>query len=887
MATPMALSSGAKLGPYEIQGPLGAGGMGEVYCALDTRLDRTVAVKILPSHLSENPEARQRFEREARAISSLNHPNICALYDVGHQDGTDFLVMELVEGETLEHRLAKGPLPSEQTLRYAAQVADALAKAHKKGFTHRDLKPSNIMLTKSGAKLMDFGLAKQQARPLATALTEATVEESKLTGEGMIVGTFQYMAPEQLEGKEADARTDIFALGEVMYEMVTGKPAFSGKSRASLIASILTNDPPPITQLQPMASPAVERVVRKCLAKDPDERWQSAGDLASELNWILAAGSQAGAAAPQFIPRKLRDRAIWTGALVALTFLAAYVGWQSRSGEGRNSPVHLAVTLPAGNVLINTSTEPMAITPDGSAIVYVAVGEDRKTQLYLRKLDSFESTPIAGTEDATNPSFSPNGEWLVFGTSDGKLKKVLLRGGSPVVVTDEAVLGGSWGGDDSIYFIESPTSGIYAVPAGGGQPRQLTHTGSTPDDRFHLWPKALPGNSGIIFTVWTGRSFNEARIEGVSFKTGKRKVLIEGGTDGRYLSNGYLAYARNGTLFVVAFDPERLEVKGAPVSVLEGVMSGAANGDADFAVSANGTLVFEPGTLTSFQHNLVWMDRSGKATNITAEVRPYTSPAISPDGKRIALTLEGSSFDVWVYDPERDTLTRVSFGGDDYRPHWSPDGKMIAYDSSKSGAQQVHVKNGIVQGTETVVTAGPENKELYGWTPDGREVMFGRQNKDTGWDLYAAAVAGDHKVRPLVEAQFNQNGARLSPDGKWLAYVSDESGQPQVFVQAMSDPSIRAQVSSDGGIDPRWAGNSSELFFLSKNQLMSVKFSHGGALNPGKPVILFEDKRPWSGYDVAADGRLVVARAADEKGTGTQINVVLHWFEEMKQEQRK
>jgi len=883
----MALSSGAKLGPYEIQTPLGAGGMGEVYRARDTRLDRTVAVKILPSHLSENAEARQRFEREARAISSLNHPNICALYDVGHQDGTDFLVMELVEGETLEQRLARGPLPSEQTLRYAAQIADALAKAHKKGFTHRDLKPSNIMLTKSGAKLMDFGLAKQQARPLVRALTEVTAEESKLTGEGMIVGTFQYMAPEQLEGKEADARTDVFALGEVMYEMVTAKPAFSGKSRAGLIASILTNDPPPITQLQPLASPAVERVIRKCLAKDPDERWQSASDLASELNWILMAGSQAGAAAPGIRSRKQRERAIWIGALVASAMLAAYLGWQGRHGERSGDPMRLAVTLPAGKVLANASVEPMVITPDGSAIVYAAVGDNRKSQLYLRKLDSFESTPIAGTEDAASPFLSPNGEWLGFITNDNKLKKVLLRGGSPAAVADTASLGGSWGDDDTIYFPKSVTSGIYAAPAGGGQPRQLTHTGSTPDDRFHLWPKALPGNKGIIFTVWTGRSFNEARIEGLLFKTGQRKVLVEGGTDGRYLSNGYLAYARNGTLFVVAFDPERLEVKGAPVPVLEGVMSGAANGDADFAVSNNGTLVYEPGTLTSFRYNLAWMDRSGKATNVTGEVRPYAFPAVSPDGQRIALVLQGSSFDVWVYDPARDTLTKVSFGGDDYRPHWSPDGKMIAYDSSKSGAQQVYVKNGIVQGTETVVTDGPENKELYGWTPDGREVIFGRQNKDTGWDLYAAAVGGDHKVRPLVEAPFNQNGARLSPDGKWLAYVSDESDQPQVFVQAMSDPSIRAQVSSDGGTDPRWARSSNELFFLSKNQLMSVKLSPGGALNPGKPVVLFEDKRPWAGYDVAADGKLVVAREADEKGTGTQINVVLHWFEEMKQEQRK
>jgi eukaryotic-like serine/threonine-protein kinase len=373
----------------------------------------------------------------------------------------------------------------------------------------------------------------------------------------------------------------------------------------------------------------------------------------------------------------------------------------------------------------------------------------------------------------------------------------------------------------------------------------------------------------------------------LEFKTGKRKALIEGGTDGRYLSNGYLAYARNGTMFVVAFDPERLEVKGEPVPVVEGVKIGASNGDADFAVSNNGTLVFQPGTLTSFQNNLLWMDRSGKTTSITEEVRPYTFPAISPDGKRIALILQGSSFDVWVYDLERDTLTKVSFGADDYRPHWSPDGKMIAYDSSKSGHQQVYVKRSVAQSAEIMVTDGPESKELYGWTPDGHEIIFGRLNKDTGWDLYAAQVEGDHKVRPLVEAPFNQKGARLSPDGKWLAYVSDESGQPEVFVQAMSDPNTRAQISSDTGADPRWSPSGKELFFLSKGRVMSVKFASGNMLEPSKPVVLFEDKRAWSGYDVAADGRLVVAREAENKGIGNQINVVLHWFDEVKRAAQK
>jgi len=881
----MPLAPGTHLGPYEITTPLGAGGMGEVYRARDTRLERSVAIKILPEQLSKDPTRKQRFEREAKTISSLNHPHICTLHDIGSQDGIDYLVMECVEGETLAKRLEKGPLPLEQVLKYGAQIADALDKAHRAGIVHRDLKPGNIMLTSTGAKLLDFGLAKPAAA-LVSGITQTVT--TPVTQEGTIVGTYQYMSPEQVEGKEVDGRSDIFSLGAVFYEAVTGKRAFEGKSQLSVASAILEKEPAPITLTKPLTPSALDHAIKKCLAKSADERWQSASDLASELNWILADGSQqAAAAAPRIRLRKQRERTILIGAGVALALLAAYLGWQRGRGEYDNGAVHLAVALPAGKVLPNNSIEPVAITPDGSAIVYAAAGDDRRAQLYLHKLSSFEDTPIPGTEDAGNPFFSPNGEWLAFFTNEGKLKKVLLQGGSPVVVGDGAGFGGFWGDDDNIYFKKSFASGIYTVPAGGGQPRQVTQPGSTPDDRGHLWPKILPGSNGMIFTVWTGRSFNDARIEALSFKTGKRKVLVEGGTGGRYLSNGYLAYLRNGTLFVVRFDPKRLEVKGTAVPVIEGVMSGAANGDADFAVSENGTLVFQPGTFTSFQRNLVWMDRTGKTTNIIEEIKPYAFPAISPDGQRIALTLQGSSFDIWVYALGRGTLTKASFGGDDYHPEWSPDGTMLGYDSTKSGYSQVYVKHGIAQGAETVVTDGPEQKEFDGWTPDGREIIFVRQNKEMGMDVYAAGVEGDHKPRPLVVGPFNQFGARLSPDGKWLAYVSDESGQPEVFVQAMSDASNRAQVSVEGGINPQWAHSGGELLFQSKNRVMSVKFSPGGVLNLGKPVMLFEDKRGWNGFDIAADGRLIVARDADDKGFGTRINVVLRWFEEMKWEQRK
>ena len=689
----MGLACGTKLGPYEIVAPVGAGGMGEVYRARDTRLERVVALKILSPGFSEDNEFKQRFEREARAISSLNHPNICTLYDVGHQDGIDYLVMEHIEGESLSQRLSKGPLPIEQLLRIGIQISDALDTAHRHGIIHRDLKPGNVMLTKSGSKLLDFGLAKPIVPLKVAAATSAPTlgDVNPITRKGYVTGTLEYMSPEQVEGKEADARSDIFALGAVLYEMVTGKRAFQGKSSISVASAILERDPEPISNMQPMSPPALEHVIKTCLEKDAEERWQSAADVARELRWIAQSGSRAAQPGSGTHSHKKLDRAGWILA-AALGLLAALLGWKAGSSNPKSTPLRMTAMLPPKTMLAANSTQPVAISPDGSTIVYSATDENQKTQLYFRKLNSFESTPIPGTEEGMGPFFSPDGEWIGFVSSDEKLKKVALRGGSSVLTDSAISIGGSWGEDSTIYFVKSFASGIYAVSAGGGQARQITQTRTTGDDRVHLWPAVLPHNSGLIFTVWSGKSFNEARIEGISFKTGKRKVLLENATDAHYVSSGHIAYGRDGVLFIAGFDPDRLEVTSSPTPVVQGVMMGASNGDAVFGVSKNGTLIFEPGTFGSFQRNLVWIDRKGKATNITPEIKPFASPAVSPDEKRIALTLMGSTFDVWQYDLERETLTKFSFGADDYRPCWSPDGKMLAYDSSKTGSQQVFVK---------------------------------------------------------------------------------------------------------------------------------------------------------------------------------------------------
>ncbi|MGD0509352.1 MAG: protein kinase, partial [Terriglobales bacterium] len=538
----MTLASGTKLGPYEIQSPLGAGGMGEVYRARDTRLERDVAVKVLPANLSSAPSLRIRLEREAKAVSKLSHPHICTLHDIGHQDGVDFLVMELVEGETLERRLVKGPLPPEQSVRFAAQIADALAKAHKCGITHRDLKPSNIMLTKNGTKLMDFGLAKQAGpAPLSAALPEMTTEQSKLTGEGMIVGTFQYMAPEQLEGKEADERTDIFGLGEVIYEMATGKPAFSGKSRASLIAAILTAEPQPMTRLQPLTPPALERVVKKCLAKDPDERWQSASDLASELNWIIEGGSQATEGGRVPTGRRRWDRAGW---LLAATFfllmIAAGVAlWNASNQRSRPMYFHASVPFPAND---------LALSPDGRMLAIIAYSAQANNNvLWTYEIGGRRTSALDGTQGASYPFWSPDGKFIGF-FADGKLKKVEVSGGRPQVLCDAPnARGGSWNQDGVIVFTpDAASAGLFRVSSSGGSPVAITKLDASRSETSHRWPVFLPDGKHFLYlgANFSGLLENNAIFLG-SLDSQERRLLVSTSANAAFAEPGYLLYLRD------------------------------------------------------------------------------------------------------------------------------------------------------------------------------------------------------------------------------------------------------------------------------------------------------------------------------------------------------
>jgi Tol biopolymer transport system component/predicted Ser/Thr protein kinase len=726
----MALTSGTKLGPYEVVSPLGAGGMGEVYRARDTRLERDVAVKVLPTNLSSDPSLRQRLEREAKAVSKLSHPHICTLYDIGHQDGVDFLVMELVEGETLEHKLTKGSLPPEQAVRCAAQIADALAKAHKLRITHRDLKPSNVMLTKTGAKLMDFGLAKESGpASLTTALTEMTVEQSNLTVEGTIIGTFQYMAPEQLEGKEADARTDIFALGEVIYEMATGKPAFAGKNRASLIAAILSSEPRPMAALQPMTPPALERVVKRCLAKDPDDRWQTATDLASELNWIAEAGTQAGEAGRVPTGRRRWERASW---LLAATFflllLAAGMAlWNASNQRQRPLYFHTAVPFPAND---------LALSPDGRMLAMAAYSAQASNNvLWVYEVGGRRTSSLEGTQGATYPFWSPDGKSIGF-FADGKLKKVDASGGQVQVLCDASNgRGGTWNRDGVIVFNPDANGGLFRVSSGGGSPVEITKPDTSRFETTHRWPVFLPDGKHFLYLAanFIGQLEKNAIFLG-SLDSQERRLLVSTSANAGYAEPGYLLYLRdNKTLVAQPFDRRRYVLSGEPHTLSDEVLYFPKVDKAVFSVSSGEVLVTQTGKGAPLSQ-LTWFDRSGKPAGAVGVSGSYSNVRLSPDGRRIAEDQtgpDGRNNAIWIHELARGATTRLTFDPSAHQtPIWSPDGKQILHSANRISANrrlgnQLYLKNADGSGSEEEVTdLDAVQLNAWDWSRDTKYVLF-------------------------------------------------------------------------------------------------------------------------------------------------------------------
>jgi Tol biopolymer transport system component len=881
----MTLVSGTKLGPYEIQSLLGAGGMGEVYRARDTRLDRSVAVKVLASHLSSSPELKQRMEREGRAISSLNHPHICQLYDIGSQNGTDYLVMEFLEGETLAERLRKGAIPLPEVLKIGIAVAEALAVAHRSGIVHRDLKPGNIMLTQGGAKLMDFGLAKplgmQTAGPgsgaagsgaagsvtappsfTAAATLSGPSPLTPLTAAGSIIGTIQYMSPEQIEGKEADARSDIFAFGAVLYEMVAGRRPFSGKSQISLASSILEGDPAPISTVKPQTPPACEHVITTCLQKNPEERYQSATDIKLELQWIAADKSSSVAAPVTLAASRSRERLGWAAALLAaivLTGAAAVIFYHPT----QSAPSIRTVINPPEKAHVNLTGDnagPPVLSPDGSAIAFAASGADGKTTIWVRPANSLDARQLPETDSAIFPFWSFDSRSIAF-FANGKLKTVDLSGGSAQIIADAPFgRGGAWGADGIIVYSASTQDRLYRVSTNGGTPAPVT-TVDTSQHSSHRWPSFLPDGKHFLYLAINHQVPANDTIYYASVDGTVNRPLFKSQSNAIYAA-GYILFARNEQLLAQAFNSSTGALSGDPQPLVRGVINDSVTWHMDASASDDGLLIY--GTGGSGSVDLLWMDRANKQLSpISANLGNLRAASVSPQGDRIALEINASTSDIWVLDLARGTRTRLTFGpASNNDPEWSPDGKWIVYNSGRNGRSQIYRKASDGSGAEEELLDDDQIVNPTDWSHDGKYIFYQRGIPGTQ-DIWALPLEGDRKpflVIPTTPKTL-RTLARLSPNGRWLAYTSNESGSIENYVVAFNGGHGKWQVSVNGGLDPSWSHDGSELYYVDPAySIYAVPVKEGaGALQFGAPQTLVSSwSAPTTHYQVSPDGKKIL-----------------------------
>jgi Tol biopolymer transport system component len=869
----MRLAPGTPLGPYEIESLLGSGGMGEVYRARDTRLERTVAIKILPAHLSGDTAGKQRFEREAKTISNLNHPHICVLYDVGHQDGISYLVMECLEGETLAKRLEKGPLPLEQMLKYGAQIADALDKAHRNGVVHRDLKPGNIMLTTNGAKLLDFGLAKPCTGLVSAVTVTAALPASPVTQEGTIIGTFQYMSPEQVEGREIDARSDIFSLGAVLYEMLTGKRAFEGKSQISVVSAILERDPAPIVSVNPMTPPALERVVKKCLAKSPEERWQSAGDLASELRWISESGAQP--ALDLFSKRSAWRRAtpilalatLVAAVLVLVVLLVNRVRPPAASAQGI---VRLTIALPPKQELAADLTQAVALSPDGKRLAYVAV-ESGVSHLYVRRLDQFAPVAIADSQGAIFPFFSPNGDWIVY-FSQGKLKKAPADGGLPVVICElTSFFGGTWTPRD-IIVVSVPNVGLATVPATGGSLQKVSVAAHE-----NVYPQGLMWLAGGDWVAFSDYFTSRQRVIAVKLNSGETRALVENAQSPSY-SAGHLVYYQGGALWAVPFDPDKLQILGNPTEIESGVNE--ENYVAQATAARSGVLAYAPGPAGDFFRNLYLVNRKGLEQKLDVPPRDYVDPAISPDGKRIAVAIRGVQ-QLEVLERDRGLVTNLAANLTNFAPVWTADGKNLVIDAVDPSSRQRGIYRLAADGSSAPQLIRQVSQASHVTSIAGDTAALMVNDPSTNTDLWLLSMHSPYEMRPFKRTPAVERQGALSPDGLWMAYSSNESGRSEIYVEPVPGPGGRRQVSSDGGGEqPRWVRNGREIVYRSGTKMMSVPVQSQPSFRTGNAIELFDRKFDMGGtvdgYDVSSDGQTFVMTRSEHENP-TEIRIVIGW----------
>jgi serine/threonine protein kinase/Tol biopolymer transport system component len=904
----MPLASGTKLGPYEILSPLGAGGMGEVYRAKDMRLDRTVAIKVLPSHLSSNPELKQRMEREAKAISALQHANICTLHDIGSQDGTDFLVMEYLEGQTLAERVAKGPLPVEQVLKIGIEIAQALDKAHQQGIIHRDLKPANIMLTKAGAKLMDFGLAKPEmaVSPQAVGaftpstptmnLASLTSAASPLTQKGSIVGTFQYMAPELLQGKEADARSDLFSFGCVLYEMLTGRKAFEGKSQLSVFTAILEKDPEAITASQPMVPPMLDRVVSACLAKDPADRIQSAHDVAMDLRWIAETKqSESGKPSAEFN----RQWVIATAALLLVfVALAGFGGYRWAKSSTQALPLHAEIPPPdkfSLDVTGDAGGMPV-ISPQGDKIAFVAHSGDTK-MLFVRALSSDAAQQLEGTVGAAHPFWSPNGNWLGF-FAGGKLLKVAAGGGPIATLADAAnSRGGSWSMNDVIVFAPEFNNALMKISAQGGAPEPATkidHSLHT----THRWPWFLPDGKHFIFLA-TSHTGGNPKLNGIYFGSvdGTEMHFVLASDSAAEYASGYLLYRAGTALVAQPFDPEKGVLQGSAIPLVNNLRDDVGVWRSIFAVSQNGLMVYERGSAGAAKSHLVIFDRAGK---ILADFDPQEGGSargllgvrdvrVSPDGKRVAYA---SGTDIWTLDLERKTKTRITFDQEVVQePAWSADGNTLVFSAQLAtggGNVEIRSKSADGSGSEKLLTAENNNYHFPAWSPDGKYLTYLWGEGEKNVSLWIKPANGEGKPVAVVQppsVQSNVTAYRISPDGRWVAYASDESGEQDIYITTFPEVKGKWRVSANSGAYPAWSGDGKELFFKDLTDTIFVCAVHpkGSEMEVGTAQRLFHAASPGIGvaFDAFSDGKRLMVNHSEEEAQAP-LQLLTNWPAELK-----
>ena len=916
----MPIAAGTRLGPYEVTALVGAGGMGEVYRARDTRLDRTVAIKVLPPEFAADPDRRARFEREARAISQLNHPHICTLYDIGEAMPSAFrpppsaqlpapdlfpvsyLVMEHLEGQTLAARLEKGPLPLAEVLRIGSEIASALDCAHRRGIVHRDLKPANVMLAKGGAarsgapqaKLMDFGLARPTALTAAAiAETESPTVRRPITADGTIVGTLQYMAPEQLEGKEADARTDLWALGCVLYETATGKQAFAGTSQASLIAAILKEAPRPLAELQPLTPPALERVVKQCLEKDPYERWQSAHDIASELRWIAGSSAESlSSAAPAKPAGRRRERLAWVVAgvmaLVALAVGAVALMAPRWTRQPPEPPLmRFSVTAPTGGTVVAEATS-AAISPDGQRLVLTLVDRAGVPRLWIRPLDALSVQPLPGTENAQYPFWSPDSRFVAF-FADGKLRKIPVGGGSPEVICDApSGRGGTWSRDGVIVFAPAVMGPLKRVSSDGGAAVEVARPDSAQGETGLRFPTFLPDGKHFLY-VSLPRKQEGVDVYAGHLDSNEPRRLMAAGSAPVYAEPGYLIFDRADRLVAQRFDLEHLSLLGEIVALGDVSPVASADGSSLLSASANGMLAQVGAVLPDTR--LVWMDRAGRTLD-TIPLPPgrYASPSLSPDGRRAIVTKANSatSFDLWMVDLERAVASRLTMDGlvasVDGAGVWSPDGCRAAYMYNRSGVYDVYQVPTTGEGrTEPLVQSSAVFKFPSAWSPDGKYLVF-TQNEATDFDLWLLPLQGDRKPLRYLRTPFLENYAAISPDGRWLAYNSDETATSEIYVRSFPEPGEKHQVSTSGATAAQWSKEGRELViwtcgpvYSSWGSVLSVDVQTTPTFKAGTPRVLFTPRGDLMGLAPTSDLKRFLAAVPVEGTSPASVTVVLNW----------